>query len=684
VDSFDLGRLSDYDFEVLCKDLFEALLGIGLEVFARGPDRGIDLRHVAADGRVTVVQCKHRPRGGRAQLIKEMSVQEQPKVAALSPARYIVATSAELTVDAKEKLVNALAPHLSRSGDVYGAEQIVEELRKRPEIVERHFRLWLSSTAVLHSVLRKERLIRTHDLLTDIDTCARTFVPTPAFGHAQRMLNEKSVCIVVGNAGVGKTTIAKMLAALYAVDGYDIVEVSRDADEINAAWRDDVRQLFYYDDFLGRTALGDKLGKNEDSRLLRVIERIRRTLGKRLVLTTRGYILNHAETTYAKLGEADLSPLTSAVRPEGFRRDVRENILHNLVYFADLPVPEKRRFAEPAIWNRLVDHPHFNPRLIERTLGLTGFVGISGKDVAEELLRNFADPQRLWERVVEDELDDAAVHLLEVFHTLDLQFVFGVEEAELRQAWARYRRELGLDDDPRLFRRALRTLDGSMVVFDVERLLPAFRLHNPSIKDYLERRYTRGLVRLDALLRSFDRPVQIDTLLHMAERDGDQPSVVLAHVDAVVDAIFRIRSADHGEPGDPLVWIRMQVRLLRTASLLGSQRLADHVADEMATGVRVGVFDRAKVQDLAILAYEADRCTPFLRLRAVHFATAVLDRARAMVEEAATSRTPIDRQDLDAAMNFLQARTPHDLPPGFARILRDRASRSGIRSWHRA
>jgi hypothetical protein len=58
-----------------------------------------------------------------------------------------------------------------------------------------------------------------------------------------------------------------------------------------------------------------------------------------------------------------------------------------------------------------------------------------------------------------------------------------------------------------------------------------------------------------------------------------------------------------------------------------------------------GTFDRAEVQDLAKLVYEADRCT-VPRLRAVHFATAVLDRARAMVEEAATSGSDLNLQDL--------------------------------------
>lgn len=62
----ELTRLSDHDFELLARDLLSAELGIRLESFARGRDKGIDLRYLAPPGNLIppqvpdiVVQCKH-------------------------------------------------------------------------------------------------------------------------------------------------------------------------------------------------------------------------------------------------------------------------------------------------------------------------------------------------------------------------------------------------------------------------------------------------------------------------------------------------------------------------------------------------------------------------------------------------------------------------------------------------
>ena len=50
MDQFHIGRLTDLDFEILCKDLLTEMLKIQLELFAPGPDKGIDLRHFASPG----------------------------------------------------------------------------------------------------------------------------------------------------------------------------------------------------------------------------------------------------------------------------------------------------------------------------------------------------------------------------------------------------------------------------------------------------------------------------------------------------------------------------------------------------------------------------------------------------------------------------------------------------------
>ena len=134
MDTFDLGRLTDHDFEVVCWDLFGQILGVPLELFPRGRDRGIDLRHTAADGTTTVVQCKHWPKATQATLSKRLIKDELPKVVALKPDRYLIATSVGLTVDGKDRIRDAFDPYVHTTGDLYGVDEIVAELQSRPDL----------------------------------------------------------------------------------------------------------------------------------------------------------------------------------------------------------------------------------------------------------------------------------------------------------------------------------------------------------------------------------------------------------------------------------------------------------------------------------------------------------------------------------------------------------------------
>ncbi|MDX2911707.1 restriction endonuclease [Streptomyces griseiscabiei] len=280
MDSFELGRLTDHDFEVVCRDLFSDVLGIPLEIFPRGRDRGIDLRHTGPAG-TTVVQCKHWPRATQKTLIGRLIKDELPKVRALAPDRYIVATTVGLTAGGKEELRSAFAPYVRSTGDLYGVDEIVAELLRHPDLVRRHFRLWLSSTAVLQTVLNQDQYLRSSWLEKRLPGVADTFVPHEGFERAKQLLDTQRVCVIAGSPGVGKTTVALMLTAWLMGNGYEVHEISQDVDEIGTVWRDDTRQAFLYDDFLGSTTLDAALNKNEDNRLLSVIREIRRRRVKR-------------------------------------------------------------------------------------------------------------------------------------------------------------------------------------------------------------------------------------------------------------------------------------------------------------------------------------------------------------------------------------------------------------------
>jgi hypothetical protein len=519
MDSFDLGRLSDYDFEVVCRDLFEEILGLKIEILARGADRGIDLRHMTAEAGDVVIQCKHWTRSGRAKLLTHMRDKERAKLTELRPARYILATSVELTADAKDTLLADLAPHVHSTGDLYGAEQLTEELRKRPALVQRHLRLWLSSTAVLQAVLNQDALIRSEDLVSELDDAARTFVPTPTFDLAREVLERESVCLLAGIPGTGKSTIAKMLARLHLEKGYQMVDVTREIGEIDKLWLPKTPQLFFYDDFLGEIALDHHLSKNEDRRLLAVLRRIRKTPGKLLVLTTREYILREAKHRHEILDDGDLEPLTCDVGTDSYSVDVRAGILYNHVYYAEISAAEKREFAVPAQWRKLLWHRNFNPRLVENTLRLAGREGTEG--VADVLLLNFENPERVWARAIEQQLDASAVHLLEVLFTVGRP----TELDDLHDAWRSYRVALGQSDDRRQFHDAVKVLDGSMTEtlrqFDLIGVEPetssiTVDFHNPSIRDYLLSRIQSKLVSLDQLLGTITDAARFHHLVSLA------------------------------------------------------------------------------------------------------------------------------------------------------------------------
>jgi hypothetical protein len=107
MDGFDIGRITDADFEALCRDLLGNALGVRFELFAPGRDGGMDLRYVSPAGDTWIVQCKHWARSGRAALLSHMAVKERLKVDRLKPDRYLLATSVDLNPDAKKRLFGA-------------------------------------------------------------------------------------------------------------------------------------------------------------------------------------------------------------------------------------------------------------------------------------------------------------------------------------------------------------------------------------------------------------------------------------------------------------------------------------------------------------------------------------------------------------------------------------------------
>jgi hypothetical protein len=372
VGSYNYSNLSAYDFELLIRDLINASEGLHLRAFTPGRDKGIDLRGWQTGRRkpLVIVQCKHMLGSTYSSLLSSVK-KEKVKIDSLTrkPVRYVLATTQALTAANIDELAATLQPYCISTEDIIDAARIEDMLAKHENVLQRHYKLWITSTPVLQRVLHASIHNRSESYAEDLVARSRTFVQPKAFSKAQKILRENHVCIISGPPGVGKTTLADMLSLDYMANGFQLIVASEDVQEADAAFDRERRQLFIYDDFLGRTDLRDKLGKNEDSRIVEFMRRVGASPNHRFILTTREYILRAARVRYEKLDTGDIDLVKCMLGIDAYTEIQKGEILYQHLAFAE-GIP--RADIEDLVHNRrylaIVRHPNYTPRHITDAL----------------------------------------------------------------------------------------------------------------------------------------------------------------------------------------------------------------------------------------------------------------------------------------------------------------------------
>ena len=285
----------------------------------------------------------------------------------IKPRRYVLATSVGLTPANKAELRAAIGTYCRSDDDILGRDDLNNLLGRHPTIEQSHFKLWLTSTSVLKKVLNNGTFVLSEEEEEHIRRRFARFVPNDSVHRAREILDRHHVCIIAGIPGIGKTTLAEVLVVGYLDQGYELVKVSADIAEAIQQYSSEHKQVFYYDDFLGQTSLEFKLNKNEEKRLLDFIRMVaRQGSNKRIILTTREYILRRAGQIFEVLGRADLDPKTCVIDLADYTNLHRAQILYNHLYFSDLPRVYLRNLSVSGMYHEIVQHPHYNPRLIEQ------------------------------------------------------------------------------------------------------------------------------------------------------------------------------------------------------------------------------------------------------------------------------------------------------------------------------
>ena len=484
--AYNFSEISDFEFEELCRDLMQAELGLSLELFAPGPDQGIDIRYigVSEDQDHTIVgQCKRWTEDSFTRLLRHLSRDEPPKIRKLAPQQYLLMTSVKLTPGRKNKITAALDPWIQTPKDVMGKHDISGLLARHSEVERRHIKLWLTSSEVLDALLNSDIANRSEGALEQAKRQLRLWVPNPSFTRAREILDANHVCVISGAPGIGKTMLANVLLAGYTSLGYQPVAISDDIEEGDRAWRSNVRQVFLYDDFLGQVTYGElHLRKNEQSRLALFLERVRNSENKRFILTTREYILSEALRRYERLSDAEIETYKSIVSLEDYTHLIRGRILYNHLFFTNLPSTLRTALLpEERYWD-VIRHPNYNPRVIEHAVGLPNVGTLSPDEFVSNVFATLDDPTKVWEHIFENLPDVARRVLLAVASLPTEVFLDDVRDA--------VKGLLPRDFNAGEFRSAVSMIEGTFI--DLQEARPGAGRHqrlvvvrDPSVRDYL-------------------------------------------------------------------------------------------------------------------------------------------------------------------------------------------------------
>lgn len=604
--NYDFKQLSPHDFEELARDLIQAQHGIVLESFKVGRDLGIDFRHARAKGN-TIVQCKHYAGTGLTGLIADLK-KEAVKVAKLKPSRYILVTSVGLTPPNKAD-IQALFGDVLALGDLLGPDDLNNLLGLHPAVEQRHYKLWLASRAALDRVIHNASLIQSEFEVERVHREVCRYVHCAAYPRALTMLDGDHVAIISGAPGVGKTSLAKMLLYAHLERGYEAVSILTDFQTGRERYQPGKRQIFYFDDFIGATFLGERASaftRNEDRSILDFVEMVRAAPTARLVMTTREHILRQAVATSEKFKHSLLIDSRCVLEIGDYSRRQRAEILYNHVYFSDLPDGYRAALLAGRFYKEIVQHQKFNPRLIE---WLSTFQRV--KSVPPEHYQTFVrglltDPTEIWRHAYEQEISDAARSVLLTLYTYSGKCGPTLLEQAFRTLHALRARRYGFTTDPSDWRRALGELNGSFIrpgneieVIDpsvLDMLSAIVREDAPNAMDMME-----GSIRFEQARRIWSFAV--------AKGSSDVLNYLGRESTRVAAELTRLLSAPHKVPKDTVVLyfddsIELRVgTIIHVTETLRSAELAHVMASALKTLFAHWESERVRIGDgLALLA----------------------------------------------------------------------------------
>jgi len=489
---FDFSTLSSSDFEELVRDLLNANeeaegTQITYRTFKDGRDNGIDFLYSTPTNLYEIIgQVKHYYRSGVPALLRHLANPEAAKVAKLNPNRYIIATSLELTADNIKAISAIFNPYIKTIADIYDKITLNLLIDKFPPVLRKHFKLWFSSTEVLKTLLNYEVEGRSREFTEkELQKRLRLYVETPGLVAARNVLNKNNFVIITGEPGVGKTTTAELLIYEMIKDGYELIYIYDDIKEAEAVLNDKERKaVFYFDDFLGSTAVEINKAKGSETALIKTLNRIVLSKKKKFVFTTRTFILNNVVQESERLRHFNVKAQQSLISLSEYDNGHKLQMLNNHIDESDLNEKYKEVLRRNRLQQYIVNHPNFSPRSVAFITSSKTIHDIAPEVFNDHVLQNFNRPDEIWRHAYEQQIDDLSRLLLNTM----VSFGNSVDITELEEAFNKrmdYEVQVNNFTKPlHAFRKAFTRVDGGFITADLHQKNSLLFINN-SLIDFL-------------------------------------------------------------------------------------------------------------------------------------------------------------------------------------------------------
>lgn len=480
--------LSPLRFEQISRDLLSSQYGI-FENFAEGKDKGSDFRYSESKNNILIVQCK---RYKNFYNLVSVLKKEIEKIKKLNFSTYLLVTSLDLTVANKDKIVEVLEnkiypKHIVTKSDL----NYLLGLPINHHIEFKYPELWMKSINVHQKIFHIGILNHSMFIRDELLSSLLNFVPIKQYDQVINHLECNNIVIISGNPGIGKTTLSHAVISHYIYfKKYQLIDLSyRKIQEAESLLYNDEPSIFFIDDFLGHI----KLDKNNDyaQLLLFLCKKIENSSNKKLIITSREYILRQANKDLFPINEISNTISKHIIELSSFTRRIRTEILYNYIKTSKLPIPYINNLLN-SDYKKIIDHKNYNPRIIEKLTDEKVLRNLQIEDSRyySYFIDNLNNPLRVWQDVY-DNLPNKLYKLTIIIRFLiegDLP-VNNLEKAvnAIIENSTEYQ-SFSYDD----FEYIMRDLEGTLFTFKdgvdelIEEECTLIEFQNPSIIDFVD------------------------------------------------------------------------------------------------------------------------------------------------------------------------------------------------------